>query len=366
MRVTLSFILALTAASAPAGAATETLCAKAQPTLPNLICVESARGVALAADRPRAETLLALAEVGADRFIARFGMAPVRYAVVEGADAPIGRPERETLRSAGFVNTMPWLSAKAYRTQVEASVRRAVVAQTTGQAPEVVEAATQQALSKLTAQFSPERRAKTDAQALPHELGHIWYSKAYWPNAAIDKGDEYGGPSPDWLDEMAAVLMEDPASFDKRVTQFGERYQKYRADPAKAEENVRFMIDLPHYFQERHPAGDAVRTLMEKQRAEGKAVGAITVLSGDEAKRVGANAERFYLQSAVAAQYLADRSGDPKVFGRIGAAFARGETIEQWLTNRELKGKLPRDINKMQADWLAWLDKKFPVMTVIS
>lgn len=48
------------------------------------------------------------------------------------------------------------------------------------------------------------------------------------------------------------------------------------------------------------------------------------------------------------------------MFARIGAAFARGETMAQWLANKEPKGKLPRDLKAMQADWLVWLDARFP------
>ncbi len=359
MRTTLIIILAAISVSSAASAADEPLCAKAQPAVPQLACVESARGVALAVDRSRAAELLTLAEAGANRFVARFGLMPVRYAVVESPDAPTGQAKRSALKNAGFVNTMPWISAKAYRAQVEASIRRAVAAQIPGQPPEVVEAAVQQGLAKATVQFAPERRVKIDSQALPHELGHVWYSKAFWADAPIDKGDEYGGPSPDWLDEMAAVLMEDPASFDERVTQFGDRYRKFHADPANADEATKLMLDLPHYFHEAHPAGAAVRALLDKQKAEGKTVSGVTLLTGDEARRVSGGAARFYQQSAVASQYLADRTGDPAVFGRIGAAFARGETIEQWLANHEPKGKLPRELKAMQADWLDWLDKRF-------
>lgn len=148
--------------------------------------------------------------------------------------------------------------------------------------------------------------------------------------------------------------------FDERVAQFGDRYRKYRADPKAADEPAKLMIDLPHFFHEKHPAYEQVKALRDQSAKQGAPAARTQVFVGSEADAISAGTVRFYLQSAVGALYLADRTGDPKVFARIGAAFARGETIEQWLANAEPKGKLPRDLTRLQADWLAWLDKRFP------
>jgi hypothetical protein len=169
------------AAMSPARATT--LCESATPITPGLVCVEAARGVALASDQDRAATLLALAEGGADRFADRFGRTVVRYAVVEGPKAPINTPEIDALRKAGFVTVLPWLSIEAKRSQVEAAVRRSVTAKLAGQPDAVIEAAVKSGLQQAERYFDPEVNAKIESSAVPHELGHDWFRVAYWPDA---------------------------------------------------------------------------------------------------------------------------------------------------------------------------------------
>lgn len=349
----LSLLPFMLAANAPDA----TLCASATALVP-LTCVESSRGVALAGDRARAEQLLALAEGGADRFVRYFGIAPVRYAVVEDPDAPLAGDKADALRAAGFKAVLPWLSAKAFRAQALPAIRASVAAQMPGASAAVIDAATEQALEK---QLGGAVRARVESAAVPHELGHDWYRLAFWPNAPRSKSQHYGGPGPDWLDEMAAVLMEAPAMYDERIDQFAKRYAAWRADPAAVSEADRLMVDLPHYFTEQHPALAQVQAMLAAAKQNGSAKGTTTTLiTGDAGKKIGEGAARFYLQSAVAARYLAERSGDDRVVARIGAAFGRGETLMQWLANDEPKGKLPRDFNALQADWLAWLAQRFP------
>ena len=356
MRRTL--ILSLLPFMLAANARGATLCASATALVP-LTCVESPRGVALAGDRARAEQLLALAEGGADRFVRYFGIAPVRYAVVEDPDAPLAGDKADALRAAGFKAVLPWLSAKAFRAQAAPAIRASIAAQLPGASAAVIDAATEQALEK---QVGAAARARVESAAVPHELGHDWYRLAFWPNAPRSKSQHYGGPGPDWLDEMAAVLMEAPAMYDERIDQFAKRYTAWRADPAAASETDRLMIDLPHYLAEPHPAFAQVQAMLaaQSQQEAGAKRTTAQVITGDAGKRIGEASLRFYLQSAVAAQYLAERSGDPQVLARIGAAFGRSETIAQWLANDEPKGKLPRQLSALQADWLAWLAQRFP------
>lgn len=349
-------LLALGGWSVPAAAAGTPLCDLATTVVADLACVESERGVAMAGSRERAEALLGLAEGGAGRFVTFFGREPLRYAVVEGREAITPRETIAALRKAGFPVILPWLSETVFRQQTELSLRRAIAAQMAGQPPEQVDAAVTTALARQT---DPARRARIELAAVPHELGHDWFRIGYWPEAPLGEDKHYGGPSPDWLDEMSAVLMEAPVMFEDRITQFRQRYDAYRADPAKADENARLLIDLPNFFTEVHPASVQVRLLQAQRSAEEKKE-AVRVLTGDEARKIADGGVRFYLQSAVVSQYLIERTGDKAVFARIAQAFVRGETIDQWLAGAEPKGALPRDLAAMQADWLAWLEGRFP------
>ncbi|MBA3878537.1 MAG: hypothetical protein C0500_02335 [Sphingobium sp.] len=337
-------------------APTASLCQQANAVLPALACVESAHGVALAGDTARAQRLLELADAGVVRFKEYFGRQALRYAVAEGPDAIVPTETIAALRTADFKVVLPWLSEKVFREQTENSIRRAVTAQMAGKPPEAIEAAVQAGLKHE--QDSPKRK-EAGLGAVPHELGHEWYRIGYWPDAPLSEAKHYGGPGPDWLDEMSAVLMEAPDMFGERVKQFAKRYASYRNDPANADAHTKLMVDLPHYFSEIHPISEQVRALTQMRRAQGdKAV--VMMLTGEEARKLADGGVRFYLQSAVAAQYLIDRTGNRQIFGRIAEAFARGETMAQWLGNKEPKGKLPRDLKALQADWLSWLDQRFP------
>lgn len=339
-----------------AAAGEEALCAQATRIVTDLACAESARGVAMAGTSDRAQELLGLAEGGADRFVTYFGRAPLTYAVVEGRDAVTPRETIDALRKAGFPVILPWLSESVFRQQTELSLRRAIAAQMAGQPQEQIDAAVATALARQT---DPARRKRIELAAVSHELGHDWFRVGYWGGGALNEDKHYGGPSPDWLDEMSAVLMEAPSSFEERVTQFRQQFDTYRSDPAKASENIRLLIDLPNFFTEVHPAAAQVRLLNDMRDAEEKK-SAVRVLTGEEARKIAEGGARFYLQSAVVSQYLIERTGDPKVFDRIAKAFVRGETIEQWLANAEPKGTLPRDLTAIQSDWLGWLETRFP------
>lgn len=342
--------------SVPAAASDTPLCAQATRLVTDLVCVESARGVALAGSRERAERLLALAEDGAARFITYFGCEPLRYAVVEGREAVTPRETIDALRKAGFPVILPWLSETVFRQRTELSLRRAIDMQMAGQPQEQIDAAVATALARQT---DPARRVRIELAAVSHELGHDWFRIGYWPDAPLGEDKHYGGPSPDWLDEMAAVLVEAPPSFEDRITQFRQRFDAYRADPAKADENTRLLINLPNFFTEVHPASEQVRLLNDQRTAEEKK-SAVRLLTGEEARKIAEGGARFYFQSAVASQYLIERTGDQQVFARIAEAFVRGETIAQWLANDEPKGSLPRELSAMQADWLGWLEGRFP------
>ncbi len=330
-------------------------CDQAQSILPDLACVETPNGVAMAADAARAKRLIDLAEGGASRFRTHFGQEPLRYAVAEGPNAVIAAEKINALRAAGFKVVLPWLSDAVFSEQAEKSIRFAMEAQMAGQPAEAIEAAVEAGLKQ---QLDPARRTKIELAAVPHELGHDWFRIGYWPDAPLGENKHYGGPSPDWLDELSAVLMEAPEMFDERIAQFAQRYATYRQNPEKADENVRLMVDLKNYFSEEHPVAAQVRLLDRKKTEDEKS--AVSLIVGDEGRKMAETGFRFYLQSAVVSQYLIDRTNDPKVFSRIAEAFVRGETIEQWLANDEPKGALPHNLQAVQADWLAWLETRFP------
>lgn len=332
------------------------LCALAR-TAVKLACAESPHGVALAVEPQRAAEILSSAEAGVGRFREAFRVAPPRFAVVESDEAALPAKAQDSLRQSGFQTILPWLSAAGYRVQVEQSVRRSIEQQMSGQSPDRVEQVVQQVLARQGASVD---RARVETSAIPHELGHDWYRQTFWPGAPRSGQQHYGSAGPDWLDEIAAVLMEPTAAVEKRRAQFARRYAEYRRNPRDADETTRLLIDLPHFLQEPHPTSAAARTFLAQSPNNRPTTGtSVRVLTGPEAERIAGQSGRFYQQAAVVALYLSERAGNPDVLRRIGAAFGQSKTFEELLASGEGIGGLPRDYTALQADWLEWLDNSF-------
>jgi len=66
-------------------------------------------------------------------------------------------------------------------------------------------------------------------QIFSHELGHVWFIAKYWPDSNVDPGKlHYGGPAADWLDETAAILLENAKLTSERRKFFFDALQKDR------------------------------------------------------------------------------------------------------------------------------------------
>lgn len=327
-------------------------------------CAASVNGVALAADEAQAIALLGFAETGDAAFRIAMGREAPRYAVVEIDGTTLDDTKRNALRSAGFSIVLPWFSPAAYRAQVEASVRRAIDQQAAAaNLPiEQIDALVQTQVSRMPDVASPASLAARAAVVIPHELGHIWYRQSFWPGAESSRG-HYGSPGPDWLDEAAAVRMEPATSYATRLNGFWARYRRDPVAVTTSTDPAVGIANLRVYFDSAHPLAERARAVVDADRLPGGRGGSgtrIVLRTGAEAERIAGDGVRYYEQGAVVARYLAERSGDPAILGRIGAAFGRGETIDQWLANGEAKGELPRTVAAMQSDWEAWLSANVP------
>ncbi|MEA3038281.1 MAG: hypothetical protein QOE79_794 [Sphingomonadales bacterium] len=336
------------------------LCARAEPAAQGLACAESGFGVALAPTRERAQELARLVGEGEGRFKRYFARDPAPYAVVEReAGTPVEGRE-QALSKAGFTRVLPWLSNQAFAQGGLESVRRAVEAgaRAQGLTAGQTEAAVAQALAKFSPQLSRGGMNNLESGALPHETGHLWYIEAYWPGVHADGQSHYGGPGPDWMDEVSAILMEGGDLAENRRLQFQAVYQG-RSTSRLADYPVADLIDLPTFLHRVHPG----KALQERiaQGGLGRPVnGQPIVLRGPEAVSLGGrDAAIFYLQGRVFADFLVDRSGDPAIFASIGEAFGQGKTMEQWLAaNGRAKG-LADSIAELDRQWRAWLAARF-------
>lgn len=302
--------------------------------LAQLHCAMTDRGLIIAESPERAQSLLALTESGADRFETLFARKAAPYAIVDRTEGGLSGGDRQALTAAGYLAILPWLSPDGFRSQMSASVRRAIEANTSAMTEEQREAALKSALAQLESRLSDSAAADRDATAIPHELGHMWLIRAFWPQMTEFEGGHYGGPGPDWLDELAAVLHEPETMAAQRRDHFAKRLNVIRASQAKGEEVTDSLLDLTAYLTKAHPVGGNPQELMAQTGGAPTTGGAtIRVLTGAEAQRVSGDGIRFYLQSRLVADYVLERSGDPAIFGKIAA---------------------------LEKNWLAWLDLKYP------
>lgn len=308
------------------------------------VCLASPGGIVIASNSARASQLAALATLGEARFEQRFGRKVPAYALVETDDGNRNAALDAELEKQGYVSRLPWLSPQAMANAYRASITRAVTAQATSRNLDAAQtnALIESALAQQSAKWDPVKLAELETGTLPHELGHSWFIKAFWPGATSKSGDHYGGPAPDWMDETAAVLMESDELTERRRTQFAAIY---RGTDAEARTRL---LDLAGFLSGGHPA----LPRLDLPRASGNAV---NVLTGEEAARVARAAGSFYLQARLFADYVLDRSGDPATFRGAADAFAVGKDSAGWLAASGARLHLPSDIAALQRDWEHWL-----------
>ncbi len=341
--VALSFFVAAPVQPAEAG------CAVLRSVVPaGQACVDAPHGVIIAATPDRARDLARLAATGEQRFALRFARTVPRYAVVETTDGTRNAALDTQLDRAGYVWRLPWLSPAAMAQGYRASITRAVTAQASAMGFDEARtvAMVTAALAQQESRWSPEASREREAGTLPHELGHGWFIRGFWPQASAKGGDHYGGPAPDWMDETAAVLMEDDALSDKRRAQFG-RIMNGTDAAARAR-----LLELTMFLSGGHPALPKLDGMT--------AGGGVRVLTGVEGAGIAAVAGGFYLQARLFADYVIARSGNPAAFCSAAEAFVRGEKTPQWLAANAAVLKLPGTMPALEKDWHAWLATRFP------
>lgn len=360
MRIQTSLIvLALVAAASTAQAGP--LCDAARVAAPGRPCAESEHGVALAFTQDRAAELLGYARRGEEAFKARFGVEPSRYVVSE--TGATGREDRaDALKAAGFGVVVPWRLRQA---QINAEVgalrsRFTEMMAMNGMTDEQINQALEQPLARMRERHTPEAMAANEAGAIPRQLGVGWYAHAFWPDAAPDPEARHASPGPDWMDEIAGQLLETPAMADDKRAQFAEIYSgRHRMAPAA---DAAKLADLSAFLSGEHPmramgggpggpGGGPVRIMMGGPGGPGGPMGGPGGRSMPAPMLYGFQARMF-------ADYLADKSGDPAVFGRLGQAFGAGTTFETWLAGEGAGLGLPATVDALSTDWRSWLQGK--------
>lgn len=329
------------------------LCRTALAAVEGYHCVENARGVALAADPERARQLALYGQAAEVRFALHFGQEAAQYALIDWDGQRTVGTDQRSLNKAGFKRTLPWLSRAAYGEALRGATRQMVDAMAAS--AKLDDAAKAELLAKemQTAErgLSQYEMDLFEATVVPHEIGHGLYTEAFWPGFVMDKLGHYGSPSPDWLDETAAILLESGDSAEQRRQSFHEAYTG-RGDASILAE----LLDLKQFLTRDHP-----------EKANNVAAGAsapdanggptITVVQNDlSAPRSGA---MYYEQARMFADFLIERSGDRAVFAAVARAAASGQSVEDWLANSGDQHGLAGSLELLERDYLAWLAARF-------
>lgn len=330
--------------------AADPLCDRALRAAPGLSCAAAERGVALAATPAEAERLAEHARAAEGRFAVRFSRDIAPYAVV--STPPV--PDRAALKAAGFVHVLPWPAARAFdeaaRRAVEQGARRFAASQ--AMSPRQTEEVVSRALSQIP---DAKAQAALDAGMVPHELGHLWFTAAFWPDQPGTDADaprHYGGPGPDWLDEAAAVVMEDEATAAQRRDQFRTLIKGEIVPAVGPIEGRALLLDLPGLLSREHPGlARAVAAAPEISAVGGVGVSFTPAGAGP---RPAALERVFYIQTRVFADYLIRASGRPAILADIARGLANGRSLEAWLAAEGGAHGLPSTVSALHEGWRAY------------
>ncbi len=319
------------------------------PELPGMVpphCLAGPEGWFYADSVEAAAQLVDDAREAAERFRHHFAMAAPRGAIVALGSARLLTPMQiDALHSHGAGWVLPWLALDERQRLLEQGVRRAVRAQLGDSADErVVEQAVERAL-QVRASESDDARG-----ALRHEIGHMLLIRAFWPDAPTRSGGHYGGPGPDWLDEVAAVLMENESLTARRRMQLQSLLDGEQAHAG--------LLPLSEFLTASHPLAALAQGIGAPPGDSGGA--RVTVLGADD-DRTRALVElgaAFYVQARALADFLIEQSGSEAVFGEIARWLATEGSIETWLARHGADFGLGSSVAALERQWQHWLAKK--------
>lgn len=316
-----------------------------------MACVETPRGFVLSEQRLEAERVAVHAAAGEGRFARAFGRPAPLYAVIVGDASPA---RRGTLSARGIGVILTWATQEQTRAAlgdagggIEGAVREAVEreARARGLGGEQMEAMVQRGLAQVRERGQRDK----DAHSVPHELGHLWLVNAFWPATRVDQGNHYGGPGRDWLDETAAMLMEDELTAEGRRRQFQSLYRGSVQGK---------LMPLAAFLTRAHPMQGVA--LDGRVTSEGGPRIRVTTRVAQPGQAMSLDpAAVFYLQGRVFADFLLARSNDPAIFGRIAAAAAAGQEFDAWLARHGPAHGLPASLAALETAWRGWLAERF-------
>lgn len=301
-------------------------------------------GIAVLAPPDVAKPILLTARQGAENFKRYFGKEALPIAIVPGGKIS---PEMHIdLKDAGYDSALPWLSVNDKTALAQSTIRRQVIEQTKGMPSEQQEAIIEMALAKMEKKETmPGAMSVIEQGALTHELGHKWFISAFPREGDIQTPQRYGGWAPDWLDETAAVLLENESMVSRRRKAFNNM---------KSED----LYPLKEFFTMEHPALKSALALNEKFGSNNSIGGSRAIILSDEEAdeflqgSAATDPTIFYTQARGFADYVMSATQDEQIFAKLAQHLSVGETLESWLA---LTDGLDNSLEGLTDDWNKWL-----------
>ena len=301
--------------------------------------------IAVLAASDIAEPILTTAHRGALNFKRYFGMNINPIAIMPGGE--ISLEMKKDLKKAGYKLSLPWISAADKQALIASSIRKQVMEQTKGMPAAQQQAIIEMALAKAeTNKSTSGEMSALEQGALTHELGHMWFIGAFQPEGQDNGGGHgYGGWAPDWLDETAAVLLENE-------TLTASRRKAFKA--IKADD----LYPLELFLTMDHPALKSAQALAEKfGGVNSKGANRAIILTDEEADEFlkgtgGSDPANFYTQVRGFADYVMRATGDDQIFAKLATHLGAGKSFESWLSETD---GLPDNMEDLTQSWYDWL-----------
>ncbi|WP_199802977.1 hypothetical protein [Erythrobacter sp. YJ-T3-07] len=308
-----------------------------------LTCTGVDRGVVIA-PTSSGKDYAGIFPIAFERFAQVFAPTDQKIALV--VQPEVSKELASALAADGY-KALPWVDGEARAAMLKASIVKQIEAQTAS-LPEAQRAAvSEQALAKANASAPAIADPVIEAGSIAHEIGHLLFN-SYFDGAepgSTDGTPRYGSRSPDWLDEAAAVALE-----NETLTR--SRYANARA--AFAADGTVLPIPVQTYLTMDHPSLRAAQAIKGRGGEGAKAVS----LSGDEAKAFleasGGNPVVFYRQTRLFIDFLTERSGNPRILFSIAKAYRDGGDLAGWLAQSGGENGLPTTLDGLETEFEAW------------
>lgn len=245
------------------------------------------------------------------------------------------------------------------RSQIETQVRKAKPDASDTELEAIIERSVK---ASLEASGAAGKAAEEKHQGIfSHELGHIFFINSFWPNNTVDfmshnmnTVNEYGGPAADWLDEIAAVMLENAS-----LTVGREK----ALEQAATSGDFSALWPLEEFFTMVHPAFEEAKERIRQRAktAKGKAKGGVVVLKASDMKKRadGRESVTFYSQARGFAEFMMSRTGEQTIFENIAEFAARGGDMDAWLLKYGQQLGLADTVTGLEIQFHAFLKQRY-------